>query len=137
MDVEVFNLDTVCKITPEYIKEIVKKVNREMHIKAKSCNIIFTSDQDLAELHGKYLNDPSPTDVMTFNLGDDKIEGEIYISSERAKNQALQFNVSYDSEIIRLIVHGLLHLAGYDDLSEPGYQVMKGLENKYVEHFCD
>jgi rRNA maturation RNase YbeY len=86
-------------------------------------------------MHGEYLNDPSKTDVMTFNLGDDEIEGEIYISYDRAVEQAKENQVDIFNEITRLVIHGLLHLAGYDDNAEADRAVMKKLENELVESF--
>jgi rRNA maturation RNase YbeY len=135
MDIEVFNLDPLCALSTDQIANIVNEVTIKTDSHIKSCNIIFLSDRDLAEMHNTFLNDPSPTDVITFNLGNEKIEGEIYISSERAKAQSREYNVSFENEIIRLVVHGLLHLAGYDDLSESDYKKMKQKENYFVEYF--
>jgi len=135
MDVEVFNPDPDCSLTTDQILNIVDEVCAKTGLHVKSCNIIFVSDKELAEMHHRYLNDPSPTDVITFNLGSDEIEGEIYISSERAKTQSKEYNVSFENELIRLVVHGLLHLAGYDDLSESDYREMKQKENYFVEYF--
>jgi len=96
-------------------------------------SFIFVSDDELAEMHNKYLDDPSKTDVITFNLGDENIEGEIYISAERAADQATQFETTFDEEILRLMIHGLLHLADYDDLNEKDYKKMKKAEDSLLK----
>jgi probable rRNA maturation factor len=135
MEIEIFQTDPAFDLTEKDIVEIVKSTNTAIRLKAKSCTIIFVDDNTLAEMHDQYLNDPTPTDVITFDLGDEQVEGEIYISTDRAQAQAKKYNVSYREEIIRLIVHGLLHLAGFDDIEENDRVEMKKMENQLVEDY--
>jgi len=135
MEIELFQLDPAFELTEKQITKIIQNTCSEIKLNAKSCVFIFVNDETLAEMHAQYLNDPSPTDVITFNLGDEQVEGEIYISTDRAQAQAKQYNVSYREEIIRLIVHGLLHLVGYDDINETDRVEMKKVENRLVKNF--
>ncbi len=135
MDVEIFQPDPEFDLTEKQITDIVQTTCKEISLKALSCHFIFVDDKTLAEMHGQYLDDPTPTDVITFDLGDEQIEGEIYISTERAQEQAKEYSVSYREEITRLIVHGLLHLAGYNDIDEADRIEMKKVENQLVERF--
>jgi probable rRNA maturation factor len=137
MEIEIFQIDPAFNLTENQIKKLIQGTCKEISLKAKSCHFIFVDDPTLAEMHGQYLNDPTPTDVITFDLGDDEIEGEIYISTDRAQAQAKQFNVSYKEEITRLIIHGLLHLAGYDDIEDSDRAEMKKLEDKLTGLFSN
>ncbi len=133
MEIEIFQPDPAFNLSSKQIIHIVKTTCNEIKLHAKSCHFIFVNDKTLAEMHRQYLNDPSPTDVITFDLGEEQVEGEIYISTDRAQAQAKQYSVSYHEEIIRLIIHGLLHLAGYDDIEESDRIEMKEIENRLVK----
>ncbi len=137
MEIEIFQIDPAFNLSEDQIENIVQNTCNEIGLKAKSCHFIFVDDKTLAGMHGQYLNDPTPTDVITFDLGDEEIEGEIYMSTDRAQAQAKQFNVSYREEITRLIIHGLLHLAGYDDIDEADRVKMKEVEDKLTRLFSN
>ena len=122
-------------ISYRQIENIILETCRIIDLSASSIDIIFTDDSTISSLHGTYLNDSSPTDVITFDLGDDEIEGEIYISVERAKLQAEEYRVTLKEELTRLIVHGLLHLKGYDDREETDRRIMKEKEDALVKLF--
>jgi probable rRNA maturation factor len=96
--------------------------------------IIFTSDEFLRKMKKKYFNIDVYTDVITFNLEemDKPLDGEIYISAQRAGENAKKYGVAWKDEIIRLIIHGSLHLLGYDDRTEDEKEIMTSLENKYI-----
>ncbi len=113
---------------------IVNWICPEIQITPESIDIILVDDETLREMHKIYLDDDTNTDVMTFNLGDNKsIEGEIYISMPGAIAQAKEYGNSLIQEMIRLVIHACLHLAGHDDLDEKKQKTMKALEDKYVE----
>jgi rRNA maturation RNase YbeY len=84
-------------------------------------------------MHKVYLNNPEPTDVITFDLGEESVEGEIYISVDRAKEQSCLYNVALDEEIIRLMIHGLLHLKGFNDIEDEDRKEMKKEEYRLIE----
>ena len=118
------------------IKQLIESVIRELKLSAREIHVIFVDDEYLRKLHREYLHDDSYTDVMTFNLSDSgEVEGEIYISVDRARVQARQYQVSVEEEIARLVIHGLLHLKGYDDATPAERQNMHQLENKMLRLF--
>jgi rRNA maturation RNase YbeY len=113
--------------------KIVRRTCDRLDVQAKSVDVIFVDDPTLRELHRIYLHDDSNTDVMTFNLGEEGvIEGEIYISLPRALEQSKEFDVTVQEELIRLLIHGCLHLAGYDDQEDEQRRHMKKLEDELV-----
>ncbi len=79
--------------------------------------IVFVSDRALAKLHARWLDDGSPTDVITFDLGDQLggPAGELYVSAERAVQVARERGGSAKRELALYLVHGVLHLCGFDD----------------------
>jgi len=115
------------------IKKLAEGTCSELKLNVLSLDIIFVGDQKLCEMHQTYLQDDSPSDVMTFNLADgDEIEGEIYISLDRAGEQAQTCGVSLINEISRLIIHGCLHLAGFSDSETAARRTMKEKEEIFL-----
>ena len=82
-------------------------------------NVAIVDDATIADLHERYMDDPSPTDVLAFDLRDDAkgetIEGEIVISADTARRQAAELGVDVSEELLRYVIHGTLHLMGYKD----------------------
>jgi probable rRNA maturation factor len=89
-------------------------------------SVIVISDRRMAELHRRFLQEPGPTDVITFQ------HGEIFVSTETARRQARAFRTSLEHELHLYIAHGLLHLCGYDDKTPAGAAEMKHLQEKLV-----
>jgi len=116
---------------------LVTHVLRDEELAASEISIILIDDEYLRTLHRDFLNDDTFTDVMTFNLGGDNIvEGEIYISVDRAKHFAAKLSVSPEEEIARLIIHGLLHLKGYDDQTAEEREKMREMETFYLRKYA-
>ena len=90
-------------------------------------NVIFVSDARIAAIHRQYMSVEGPTDVITFG------HGEIVISVETAERQAKTFASSFDHELRLYCVHGLLHLAGFDDLTNNGFKRMAELQERIVQ----
>jgi rRNA maturation RNase YbeY len=114
---------------------LINNIVSEVELEAESLDVIFVDDAALKNMHEEYLDDPTLTDVITFDLGEDSVEGELYISLDRAQDQASTYNVPYFTEINRLIIHGILHLKGYDDLTDELRKEMKMVENRLVEKY--
>jgi len=135
MEIDIHQLPDKLNLTPKQLVDIVKALAGHINLQADSIACIFVDDEYLADMHGRYLDDPDKTDVITFDLGEQAIQGEIYISYQRAVEQAALFQVTYEAEVIRLIIHGLLHLAGYDDIEEADRIEMKRLENDLLDKY--
>jgi len=132
MEISVHNLDNNLFITETDIFKLVEQTIRKLGMEMQSVNIIFVGDERLRAMHDHFLDDPDYTDVMTFNLGEDVIEGEIYISKDRVKDNAKIFDVSIKNEIFRTIIHGLLHLKGYTDEKDHQKKIMKQKEDELL-----
>ncbi len=91
---------------------------------------IFTTDDYLFNLNKKYLHHNTLTDIITFDYSEDgKLAGDIFISVERVKENARQFKISFEDELHRVMVHGVLHLAGYTDKTKVAKATMRKKEN--------
>jgi rRNA maturation RNase YbeY len=114
----------------EWINKIIKKERN----KPGEVNIIFCTDAYLSEINVMYLKHNTLTDIITFDLSEKPgiLQGDIYISIDRARENASTFNVSQKSEVTRLIAHGILHLAGYKDKSPEDKQAMTAKEDYYL-----
>ena len=102
-----------------------------------SINIIMMDDDSLRLMKKEYFNQDLYTDVIAFNIDDDPFEGEIYISHDRIKDNAKKFNQSFEDELKRILIHGSLHLCGYDDKTPKEKLEMTSLEENYLEKFRD
>lgn len=102
-----------------------------------SINIIMTDDDTLRLMKKEYFNQDLYTDVIAFNIDDNPFEGEIYISLDRIKDNAKKFNQSFEDELKRILIHGSLHLCGYDDKTPKEKLEMTSLEENYLEKFRD
>ncbi len=102
----------------------------------KSLNYIFESDQELLEINRDFLQHDFYTDIVTFNLSSTHlIEGEVYISIDRVKENALQLNLPVEQELHRVIFHGALHLCGYKDDNPRHKKQMTSLENLLLKEY--
>ena len=98
-------------------------------------SIALVDDATLAELHGRFLDDPSPTDVMSFDLGeaDGVQQGEIVVSVDRAREIAGERGVSAARETALYLVHGALHLLGHDDHDDADRERMRKAESAVLD----
>lgn len=105
----------------------------------KDCiiNIIICSDEYIHQLNKQFLNHDYTTDVITFEIDNEPLEGEIYISVDTAKKQSNEYKCSLKDELSRLCIHGVLHLAGYKDEKSSDKAIMTGLEDKYLKLMKD
>ena len=113
--------------------KIVDFILREKRV-AKEINFIFCNDEYLQKINKKYLQHTDLTDVITFDYSHEKkLLGDIYISIERVKENALIFDSTFKSEIARVMIHGILHLIGYNDKSKIEKKKMREMENKFLK----
>lgn len=96
-----------------------------------SVNIILTSDSLLHRLNKEFRKKDKPTDVLSFNFDDPELLGEIYISLDKARLQAREYNATFEEEVTRLLVHGLFHLLGYTHYRKAERLRMESKEAQY------
>jgi len=117
-----------------YIRSwIIQTAENEDH-KIGVLNYILTNDDILVQLNKEYLRHFTLTDIITFDLSesDGLLTGDIYISVDRARENAKKFKDSLNSEIKRLMIHGVLHLIGYKDKSQSERELMRAKEEYYL-----
>jgi probable rRNA maturation factor len=98
---------------------------------ARLC-IVFLNQKEHCEMHDQFLNDPSATDVMAFPYHDDDLFGEILVNLEMAAARAAEHNHTVLKEALLYIVHGALHLIGFDDTCESTRKQMRSAENQVL-----
>ena len=121
-----------------WIQEIVRTVlEGESSRFEGSLSVVITDDQYIQKLNEQFFGRDRPTDVIAFPLDDsgDDLWGELYVSIDRAEAQAAEYHVSVPEETARLLVHGVLHLHGYDDLDRSSKERMSGREDHYLAFF--
>lgn len=97
-------------------------------------NYIFCDDEYLHSLNVKYLNHDTLTDIISFdNTLGNLISGDIFISIERVKENAIEYKTSFTEELNRVMIHGILHYLGYKDKSSADKEVMRKAENDALE----
>jgi probable rRNA maturation factor len=104
----------------------------ELHgAKIEGLNYIFCSDDYLLEINKSYLNHDYYTDIITFPYQEGStVESDIYISLDRVKDNATKLKLTYEQELLRVIIHGLLHLIGFNDKSPAKKKVMRAEEDR-------
>ncbi|MHB9031260.1 MAG: rRNA maturation RNase YbeY, partial [Candidatus Latescibacterota bacterium] len=101
-------------------------------------NIVFIGDEYMAELNRTYKGREGTTDVLSFNLTNEFAEGlsgEVYISLNRARTQAEEYEVPFEEEVVRLVTHGLLHLSGHIHDTDAQYENMTRRTDELVKEF--
>ena len=121
-------------IQSELVKTAVSEVFSGEKVPVSSISVLFISDDEIKLVNKKYLNHDITTDVITFPLNDEPepVEGEIYISIDTTRQNSEEFGVTHKSELLRVAIHGALHLAGFDDSTSISKSEMKAKENYYL-----
>lgn len=121
------------------VAEAVAAAAADQGLGALELDVVFVSAAELAEMHGTFLDDPTETDVITFDLRDPDLvdaagpDGELYVSLERARSEARLRGVRLERELLLYVVHGALHLCGLDDHEEADRSSMRAAEGRVME----
>lgn len=113
------------------IKTIFEKENKNL----AQVSFIFISDEEILELNKKHLQHDFYTDILTFDLSEsvESILSDIYISIDRVRENAKQLNILFSQELLRVIIHGVLHLCGYGDKNKSEIILMRQKEDYYLQ----
>ena len=113
------------------VKGWISQIAKNKGFKITALNYIFCSDDYLLDININYLNHNDYTDIITFDQSEkpEEIEGDIYVSIDRVKENAIKHNTSYQQELCRVLAHGLLHLCGYKDKTQNQKEKMRREEN--------
>lgn len=116
----------------------IKKVTDLEGYKLGDVSFIFCSDDYLLDVNRRYLDHDYYTDIITFDYVEDKIlNGDIFISIDRVKDNAREFKTTFGDEFHRILIHGILHLLGYKDKIKKDKLIMTEKENLYLKELND
>jgi probable rRNA maturation factor len=137
VDVAVTNAHGSIRIPHATVRRSVSTVFRGERRGTGRVSVVFIGTRFTRKLNRRFLAHDSTTDVISFPLTDGgDMEGEIYVNLDQARRQAADYGVSFTNETIRLVVHGTLHLLGYDDLAAADARIMRQREDRYVKRIC-
>ncbi|MBP5668659.1 MAG: rRNA maturation RNase YbeY [Salinivirgaceae bacterium] len=120
---------------PEVEKNIEKLVTNENKILG-DVNYILCSDAYLLDINRQYLNHDYYTDVISFDYCEENvISGDIFISVDTVADNAKEYGTTFENELERVMIHGVLHFVGYNDKSDDEVKVMRAKENQYLSLF--
>lgn len=129
-DISSINLEE--KLISEWLTEAVRFFNAELG----NISLICCSDNYLLKVNQDFLDHDYYTDIITFNYNEDNIiSGDLFISIDRVKDNANSTLNTFENELLRVIIHGVLHLLGFNDKSEDEQLVMREKENLFIEKF--
>ena len=122
--------------TRKRLKAFIVSMFSNENRSCESLQIIFCSDKSLLAINKEFLGHDYYTDIITFNLGSERrIEGEIYISVDRVKENARMLHQRISKELHRVIFHGVLHLCGYKDKFDKDIRLMREMEERYIREY--
>lgn len=119
------------------LKSFIAEICKKERTKVRSVQFIFCTDKYLLDINRRFLQHDYYTDIISFNLADeaDPVEGEIYISIERVKENAASLGFRFGHELHRVIFHGILHFCGYKDKTGAQQQEMRRKEDFYLQKY--
>lgn len=130
------DVDFVPGNTPNLIYWIERSITEEGK-QLESISYIFCSDAYLHEINVSYLQHDTYTDIITFPYHSNPIEGDIFISIDRVKENAITYGVGFEDELHRVMIHGVMHLCGYKDKTSAEKKQMSAKENEYLAKLKD
>lgn len=140
MKIDIRNLQHAVRLNKKKISECAVYALNAMGENALELSLVFVDDLYIRGLNRKYRGVDAATDVLAFELRDSKINdvilGDVVISAETAKREAADRGLSFQEEINRYVIHGILHLLGYDDENPRDMKRMKEKEEKLLEEAC-
>lgn len=132
MHVEVQNLQDNVPVSSDEVAEWVKKFLAHKQISCNEVSIYFVDKKVISALHKEHFNDPSPTDCISFPLDEDHL-GDVFVCPEVAREYVAANGGELEREVALYVIHGLLHLIGYDDIEESDRQEMRKQESTAMD----
>ena len=136
LSVGVSDLQKVLRISTVRLEQLVRRALVSEGISRAEIGVVLVDDVRIAALHKQWLNKSGPTDVLTFNLSDSTrdapLQGDIVVSTETARSCSRRFGSTPRQELIFYVIHGLLHLTGYDDTTPAQSRAMRARERSLM-----
>ena len=132
-----FNYETEFELSNEteisnWLTQVILSENK----KEGDINYIFCDDDYLVQINEQYLDHDTLTDIISFDYSvGNELHGDIFISVERVADNAIDFSVTFDEELKRVLVHGVLHYSGYKDKTDQDKEIMRKKENEKIQMF--
>lgn len=115
------------------LQKHISSITNEEDFEAGDITLIFCNDEELLEINTKYLNHDFYTDIITFDYSNDRIiSGDLFVSIDRVKENAISYQISFLEELHRVVYHGILHLMGYNDKEDQEIVEIRSKEQKYL-----
>ena len=137
--INIQNIHPELKIKKKTIQLLIKEILTSEKANL-SVDVIFVDDEFMRQLNKKFTKRNKTTDVLSFGMKESEPQaieypslGDIYVSLDRAKTQALEYKVRFEEEVARLVAHGLLHLLGYDHKGKKEERIMRKKEERYLK----
>jgi probable rRNA maturation factor len=136
-DIAIANEQALHAVDEDRLRAAVRKVLDDHGIRSASVSIAIVDDATIERLNQQYLKHTGPTDVLSFVLeaSEGRLEGEIIASAETAAASAARFGWDVADELLLYVIHGALHLVGYDDANDESLAAMRKSERLYLSHF--
>lgn len=143
MEVLITDEQKAIKVDIDFIKDVATEIMSFIKSPDNSqLSLVFCDDEAIKELNNEYRGKNQPTDVLSFPIElenfvpEIRMLGDIVISTDTAVKQAKDYNHSVETEILILLIHGLLHLSGYDHIKEDECKEMRAKESEVLKHIC-
>ena len=132
-----FNFETILHLEEEKrLKEWIAEAVAAEEFLVGEINYVFCTDEYLHKINLQYLNHDTYTDIISFDYRVGKqLHGDIFISVDRVRENATKFEVDFNSELLRVLIHGILHFCGYKDKLDNEVNVMRAKEDFYVARY--
>lgn len=137
-EINIDNINDNFTIDKDDIEQLVDFVLTHENYHNGDIGVVFVDHKYIIELNEKYLDKSDTTDVISFPLGETakpEISGEIYINLDAVKENSIDFEVPFSEEMYRMVIHGVLHLTGYNDQTGEDKKTMTNRENYYLENY--
>lgn len=136
IDVQVSNANPRRRARPRAVADAVRSVLKAERKRSAGVSVVFIDNRSSRALNRRYLGRDWVTDVLSFPLTPPPVvDGEVYVNLDRARRQADQLGLPYGNEVLRLVVHGVLHLLGYDDDTPGRWRRMQMRQEALVRRF--
>ena len=129
--IDILDRQRIVRVAAAWLERVIRRALAREGVERAELSILLVGDRRIARLHEEWLGIPGPTDVITFDLGSaaaDGLHGDIAVSAETARRAARELGWAPRHELAYYVVHGLLHLAGYDDVEPAARRAMRARE---------
>lgn len=142
VNIIIYNEQDSLMLASDQVEKVVKFFLQEENCRYDEVSIHFVDTSFICDLHAKYFDDDSPTDCISFPMDEDdssyyRVLGEVFICPETAKLYATEHHLDPYTETTLYLIHGLLHLLGFDDINEEDRQKMRLAEKKHMQKIIE